>query len=148
MSDPRQWSSISRSRRANRLRGALVAGVVALVVFLVVFGRNGGQSEFAGDGWYQGQVFVCKKPGQCNPLTLPAPTRQPVYLEFRLASKGASYGGFAVNNDGRFGFWAAPATYLVTLKPARMYGLRAGTTRITITANHGTVFNQAYGRLK
>lgn len=149
VSDPRQWSSVAGSRSAKRLRVALGTAVVMLVLFLIVFGRNGAaQSEFAGESWYQGHVFVCKAPGHCTPLTLPTPTRQPVYLEFRQASEGAAYGSFAMDNDGRFGWWAAPTTYLVTLKPARLYGLHAGTTQITITANHGTAFDLAYGRLK
>jgi hypothetical protein len=123
-----------------------VAAVVVVVATLLAGCGPQAQSEFGGDGWYQGRVLVCKTAGHCHQLPYPTPQREPVYVELRLASTGAKYGGLAVDNDGTFGWWAAPGTYKATLEPDHLYGLRASTARVTITANGRTAFNLAYGR--
>ena len=122
--------------------------MVAVVVTLVAGCGPQAQSEFAGDGWYQGRVLVCEQPAHCTQLRYPTPQRQPVYVELRQTATGKWYGSLAVDNDGTFGWWAAPSAYQATLKPARLYGLHAGVVRVTIAANGRIAFDLAYGREK
>jgi hypothetical protein len=120
---------------------------VVLVAALVAGCNNGSQGEFEGDGWFQGQVFVCNQPGQCRPLRYPTPSRNPVYVELRELG-GSDHGSYGVENDGTFGWFAAPGTYVATLKPRRLYGLRVRSVRFELAADGQSKFDLAYGALQ
>ena len=117
----------------TRRRAAVIVLVVGLASIAVAAHGRSAPGEFSGDGWYQGRVLVYPLPGHLT-----------VYIEFTIASSGKRYGSLAVNNDGTFGWWAAPDTYRATLKPRRLYGLRAGTVRVTTTANGRVAFELSY----
>lgn len=124
-----------------------------LVVVLVVIGagtwqvrHHVQQGEFAGDGWYKGRVLVCQHPRRCRQLRYPISTHEAVYIVLWGASTGKRYSSLAVDNDGRFGSWAPPGTYTVTLAPSRLSGVPAETARITITAGRTVAFDLTYGR--
>jgi hypothetical protein len=129
----------------TRRRAALIVVLVGLVSFAVAARGHTAPGEFAGDGWYQGRVLVCKHAGRCTQLRYPLPGHTTVYVEFKNASTGKAYGGLATNNDGTFGWWAAPDTYTATLAPRTLYGLRADTVRVRTTANGRVAFDLAYG---
>jgi hypothetical protein len=130
----------------RRRRAALIIVIVTLVILLVAAHGRTAPSEFAGDGWYQGRVLVCKHAGDCSQLRYPLPQHQTVYVELRVASNGRLTSGLAVDNDGTFGSWTTPGTYDATLKPNRLYGLLADTVRVTTTANGRIAFALSYGR--
>jgi hypothetical protein len=130
----------------TRRRAALIVGLVGLVSIAVAAHSHTAPGEFAGDGWYQGRVLVCKHAGQCTQLRYPLPGHMTVYVQFNNASTGKVYGSLAVDNDGTFGWWAAPGTYTATLTPRTLHGLHADTVRVRTTANGRVVFDLAYGR--
>lgn len=119
---------------------------VVLVALVAAGCDNGSQGEFAGDGWFEGQVFVCKRPGECRPLRYPTPNKDPVYVELRELG-GSDRGSYGVFNNGTFGWFAAPGTYVATLKPRRLYGRRASRVRVELTADGHTKFDLAYGAI-
>ncbi len=130
----------------TRRRAALTIVLVMVVILVVAAHGRTTPGEFAGDGWYQGRVVICKHAGHCSQLRYPLPQHQPVYVELRTASNGRYSSGLAVDNDGTFGWWTAPGTYDATLKPNRLYGLHADTVRVTTTANGRVAFTLSYGR--
>ncbi len=108
---------------------------------------GGRQGEFAGAGYFHGKVFVCKTRRQCRQLHYPVPTHKPVYVELRPA-RGDVYASDAVGNDGTFGAYGTPGTYFATLRPAHLFGLRAATVGVRLSANGSVGFNIVYGRLR
>jgi hypothetical protein len=126
----------------------VIAAVLAAALTPSCNANGGGlPGEFAGEGWFQGRVFVCKTPGHCRQLHLPVPTHKAVYVDLR-PSRGHAYGSSAMNNDGTFGAYAAPGTYFATLRPAHLLGVRVTTVRVRLTANGRVAFDIAYGRLR
>jgi hypothetical protein len=128
----------------RRRAGATVLLVGLASIAVAAHGRSA-PDEFSGDGWYQGRVLVCRHGSNCAQLRYPLPGHATVYVEFTTASTGKRYGSLAVDNDGTFGWWAAPDTYTATLKPGMLYGLRAGTVRVRTTANGRVAFDLSYG---
>ena len=129
----------------TRRRAALLI-ILVMVVILVVAGHGRtAPGEFAGDGWYQGRVLICKHAGHCNQLRYPLPGHETVYVELRIASNGRYSSGLAVDNDGTFGSWTSPGTYEATLKPRTLNGLRSDAVRVTTTANGRIAFEITYG---
>lgn len=126
-------------------RAGRATAAVAMATLIAGCG-SGGQSEFAGDGWFQGNVLACKAPGHCEQLRFPQGHREVVFVDLRLASTGKLYGGSEVATNGTFGWFGAPGKYVATLRPVRVNGLRAETRNITLTANGRIAFDLAYGR--
>jgi hypothetical protein len=129
----------------TRRRAAIIVVLVGLASIAVAAHRHTAPGEFSGDGWYQGRVLVCRHAGHCTQLRYPLPGHVTVYVEFTTAPTGKRYGSLAVDNDGTFGWWAAPNKYVATLKPRTLYGLRAGTVRVTTTVNGRVAFDLSYG---
>jgi hypothetical protein len=129
----------------TRRRAAVIVLVVGLASIAVAAHGRTAPGEFSGDGWYQGRVLVCRHAGQCTQLRYPLPGHVTVYVELTIASTGKRYGSLAADNDGTFGWWAAANTYTATLKPRTLYGLRAGSVRVTTTANGRVAFDLTYG---
>ncbi len=129
----------------TRRRAAVIVLLVGGASIAVAAHGRSAPGEFSGDGWYQGRVLVCRHAGHCTQLRYPLPGHLTVYVEFAIASTGKRYGSLAVDNDGTFGWWAPPDTYTATLKPRRLDGRRAGTVRVTTTANGRVAFDLSYG---
>jgi hypothetical protein len=129
----------------TRRRAALTIVLVMVVILLVAAHGRTAPGEFAGDGWYQGRVLVCKHAGHCNQLRYPLPGHAAVYVELRIAHNGRFSSSLAVDNNGTFGWWTSPGTYEARLKPTTLYGLRSHTVRVTTTPNGRMAFDIAYG---
>ena len=121
--------------------------VVCIAVLVVEVGACGpaAPGEFAGMGWFQGRVFVCRHHRPCARLRYPTPLREPVYVDLRSV-KGHAHASTAVNNDGTFGAYGAPGKYLATLRPAKLFGVRVGRVPVVLSANGRISFDLTYGR--